>query len=388
MRLPGRRMTYWLLALAATGLAWWLLRPAPLRVETGRVALGPLQVTVDEEGKTRSRDRFVVTAPLSGQLARIALRDGDVVSEGQRLAVSQPRPLAAREYGDQAPGVAAAEARQREAEEAERRAAQELARASSAHQRAERLREEGFLSAQAAEQAQREAAALRHALEGARAHARSAAAEVRIAQAGQTAPPAGAAARVEVRSPVSGRVLRIADASARVVTAGTPLMTLGDTGRLEVVVELLSSEAVRVAPGMPVILDNWGGDGNLQGRVERVEPYAFTKLSALGVDEQRTRVVVGLVKPPAGLGDGYRVDAHIVVWAAARVLQMPSSALFRCDDAWCVFLVDAGRAVRRQVMTGRGNAQQTEVRQGLQAGDTLVLHPDSQLEDGMRVTGG
>ena len=180
-------------------------------------------------------------------------------------------------------------------------------------------------------------------------------------------------------------MLRVADPSERVVAAGTPLMTVGDVARLDALIELLSSEAVRVAPGMPVLLEGWGGDARLRARVRMVEPFAFTKVSALGVEEKRTRVVADLLDPAGALGDGYRVEARIVIWSAEDVLTVPASAVFRCSDAWCAFVVDGGRARRRTVDIGQRNASQVQVLGGLGERQAVVRHPGNDLEDGARV---
>jgi HlyD family secretion protein len=169
------------------------------------------------------------------------------------------------------------------------------------------------------------------------------------------------------------------------VAAGTPILTIGDMTRLEIVIALLSAEAVKVAPGMPVLLERWGGSGALRARVRLVEPHAFTKVSALGIEEKRTNVIADFVDPPGPLGDGYRVDARIVIWSGERILKVPASALFRCGEAWCAFAVEDGRARRRSVQTGRRNDLEVEVAGGLAAGDTVIRFPGSQTVEGTRV---
>jgi HlyD family secretion protein len=189
----------------------------------------------------------------------------------------------------------------------------------------------------------------------------------------------------KIRSPVAGHILRIADPSERVVAPGTPLMTLGDLRKLEVVIELLSTEAVKVWPGMTVIIDGWGGKQSLQAKVLRVEPFAFTKVSALGIEEKRSNVVAEFADVPQELGDGYRVNAKIVIWAADAVNKVPASALFRCGEAWCAFVVDKGVAKRRVVKVGQRNAQEAEVLEGLVPGETVIRHPANQVDEGARV---
>jgi len=385
MKLPSRKTTYWIAALVALAMAALLFRPEPLRVDIGQVQKGSMQVTVDEQGETRAHDRFVVTAPVAGRLTRIELHDGDAVQKNQVVALIAPLPLSVRERSEQAARVAAAQSQQREAEELVRHAQEDLEQARRESKRVERLVKDGFMSGQAAEQARNAEITIANEVEAARFRAKSAAAEVRLAESGLIAVQGGKGALFKVRSPVAGRILRIPDASERVVAAGTPLLTVGDTSKLEIVIELLSFEAVRVKPGMTVILDGWGGSQSLKAKVQRVEPYAYTKVSALGIEEKRTNVVADFVDAPQALGDGYRVNAHIVVWTADQVSKVPASALFRCDEGWCTFVVEDGRAKRRVVKTGHSNAQETEVLEGLAPGETVIRHPANQIEEGARV---
>jgi len=383
MKLPPRKLIYLLAASAA--LAALLFRPEPLRVDTGQVQKGAMQVTVDEQGETRAHDRFVVTAPVAGKLARIELHDGDAVQKNQVVIRIAPLPLSVQERSEQTARIVAAKSLQREAEELVRHAQEDLDQARRESKRVERMVKDGFMSGQAAEQARNAESTIANDLAAARFRAKSAAAEVTLAESGLIAVEGGKGALFEVRSPVAGHILRIADQSERVVAAGTPLMSVGDMSKLEIVIELLSSEAVKVKPGMLVILDGWGGNQQLKAKVRRVEPYAFTKMSALGIEEKRTNVVADFVDVPQALGDGYRVNAHIVVWAADDVVTVPASALFRCGETWCAFAVENGRAKKRVVKVGHSNAQQAEVLEGLKPGETVVRHPANQVEDGVRV---
>jgi len=383
--LPWRKAAYGLAAMAALALIALFLRPAPLRADIGQVEKGPMQITVDEQGETRSHDRFIVTAPVAGRLSRIDLHDGDSVRENQVVAEIAPMPLSVREREELAARVAAAASQQRAAEELLRHAQEDLAQAKRESARVERLVKEGFMSGQAAEQARNAEVTIANEVEAAHFRAKSAAAEVRLAKSGLIADVGGKNALFQVRSPVAGRILRIPDQSERVVTAGTPLLTMGDLSKLDVVIELLSSEAVKVKAGMPVTLDGWGGSQPLKAQVQRVEPYAYTKVSALGVEEKRTNVVATLVDAPQSLGDGYRVNAHIIVWAADNVIKVPASALFRCAESWCAFSVEKGRAKRRVVKIGQRNAQEAEMLEGLAPGEVVIRHPANQIEDGVRV---
>lgn len=383
MKLPSRKTIYWLVAALATlVLIAFFFRPMPVRVDIGHVEKGSMQVTVDELGETRSHDRFVVTAPVAGRLARIELHDGDAVQQDQVVAQIAPVPLSVREREEQASRIAAAVSQQRAAQELVRHGLEDLAQARRESKRVEKLVKEGFMSAQAAEQARNAEVTIANEVEAARFRVKSAAAEVALAKSGLIAEQG---ALFKIRSPVAGNILRIADASERVVAAGTPLMTLGDLSKLEVVIELLSTEAVKVWPGMPVILDGWGGNKSLKAKVLRVEPFAFTKVSALGIEEKRSNVVADFVDAPQELGDGYRVNAKIVVWAADAVNKVPASALFRCGEEWCAFVVENGKAKKRIVKIGHRNAQEAEVLEGLVQGETVIRHPANQIDEGARV---
>lgn len=388
MKMSMRKAGYVAGALALTGVLAWLVVPEPVEVEPGEVTVGPMQVTVDDQGETRAHDRFVVSAPVSGRLLRMELHDGDGVSENQVIARIAPLPLSVQDREAQLARVAAAEAQEREAREYVRRAEENLALAAQERVRIETLVKEGNLPVRQADQARNAEATAANEVEAARFRVKSAGAQVRLARTGLAAmrdDGTPAAAAVEVRSPVAGRVLRINDPSERVVAAGTPLLAIGDLARMEVVIELLSGEAVQVRPGMPVLIEGWGGERPLRGRVRLVEPFAFTKVSALGVEEKRTRVIVDFVDPPGPLGDGFRVTGRIVTWQAAQVTKVPGSALFRCGGAWCTFVIEHGRAVQRTVDVGRRNPLEAEVRGGLVAGDHVIRHPTNAVADGTRV---
>ncbi len=381
------------LLLAATGVAVvaavvFVLWPAPLGVDGAIAQPGPMQVTVDDQGETRSHDRFVLSAPVAGRLSRIELHDGDAVSQNQELARIAPLPLSKREAGEIAARVASAEAVQREAEQRVRHAQEDLDQARREHERVRKLIQEGFVAPQAAEQARTTEVTAGIEAEAARFRARAAAADVSVARAGLSATNAaekGEDGLVSIRAPMAGRILRIHDPSERVIAAGTPLLTIGNLGGLEIVVELLSSEAVKVTPGMPVRVEGWGGDRALHAQVRRVEPYAFTKVSALGIEEKRVNVIAEFVEPPGSIGDGFRITARIVIWQADNVLKLPASALFRCASAWCVFVVEDGRARRRTIEIGHRNLVEAEVTTGLSAGDRVIRYPGNEVSDGARV---
>lgn len=365
----------------------YALLPSPISVETAQVERGALRVTIDEEGEARAHDRYTVTAPVAGRMSRVELHDGDSVLRGQVLASLYPVPLGPQERSELSQRIAAAVARQKEAEADVERARANHAQARQEKERVEGLSKRNLVSAQALETAVNAEAAAAKGLEAGQYEAQAAAAEVQIARAGLMALERGenGSRVVRLRAPVKGKVLRLLEKSERVVAAGTPLMTVGDPSRMEIVVDVLSTDAVKIMPGMPVLLEEWGGEAPLAARVRTVEPAAFTKVSALGIEEKRVNVVADFVDPPGPLGDGFRVEAKMVIWEADSVLKLPSSALFRTGSGWNVFIVEGRRAHLRQVTPGRRGSYETEILKGLSPGETVVSHPSNELKDGTRV---
>ncbi len=388
------RLALLLTLLAIAGGLVWGFMPRPVAVEIAEVRRGPLTVTVEEEGKTRVRDRYVIHAPMSGHVRRIELEVGDPVRRGQVLTVLEPGradALDARSRSQAEAQARAAAAALAAAREDARAAEAEAALARQDLARTEALGEAGFLSRAALDQARtrvnRADAALeaaRYAVEVARHQletTRAVLARTATLQAG------GPAELMEVRAPVAGRVLKRVRESEGAVAAGEPLLEIGNPEALEVAVEVLSTQAVRIQPNARVHLERWGGPP-LEGRVRLVEPAGFTKVSALGVEEQRVRVIVDITAPREAwqtLGDAYRVDARFVLWEAADVLQIPTSSLFRHNDGWAVFVVEAQRAKLRSVQPGERAGLVTQVLAGLEAGERVVAHPDDRIRDGVRV---
>jgi HlyD family secretion protein len=382
----------WAAAIAAVAvglLAWIALRPEAVPVEVAAAARGPLTVTVDEQGETRVHDRFSVTAPVAGKVLRIELHEGDPVRSGQVVARIVPAPLGPREREAQLARVASFEALAREAGQRLRHAEEDAVQARREDERLAALAASGLVARQAAEQAHNAAVTAANDAESARQRARSAAADVRVARAGLL-DDSGSGRRsatdpVLVRSPIDGRVLAIPEASERSVEPGTLLLVIGDPRQLEVVAEMLTTDAVRVTRGMPARIDGWGGEEPLAASVRDVEPHGFTKVSALGVEEKRTRVILDLPQIPASLGDGYRVTVRIVVADIASAVKIPVGALSRCDEAWCTFVVERGRAASRRLELGPANQEEAVVTRGLAAGEIVVRHPPNELRDGARV---
>jgi HlyD family secretion protein len=380
-------------ALGALGGLVWLLRAEPVRVEVGAVDRGPLEGTVDEEGRTRVRHRYVIAAPVSGGLERIVLDEGDPVAPGDVVARVSPAPLDPRATAQAQARLEAAIALQGGARARIAQAKAALAQAERELRRARTLAAAGTVSDQVLEQAELAHTSRSEDLHAAREAEDAAAHEVQAARAallaaGGGAPEAGGRGRdafVEVRSPASGHVLRVFEESQRVVAVGTPLLEVGDPADLEIVVDVLSADAVRVPPGAEMRIEAWGGEGPLRARVRRVEPSGFTKLSALGVEEQRVNVIGDFVDAPGSLGDGYRVEARIVVWRGDDVVRVPTSALFRRGEDWHVFRVEDARARLCAVEIGERGRDAAQVLAGIEPGSAVVLHPTDRVADGVRV---
>lgn len=387
MKKKWTRIVYYVLALGVVALIVIAFLPSPVKVESARVVKGPLRVTVDEEGEARAHDRFVIAAPIAGRLTRVELHDGDAVAPGQAVAVINPLPLDQRERAEIAARVQAAEALKRSADEAIEHARADHEQTRRDLRRAEDLVEGGIISRQSLEQARNAESIAKNELESAGFKAEAAASEVKVARAGLIAieSESGANRIVTLRSPVRGRVLRVIEKSERVVAAGAPLITVGDPRKLEVVVDLLSTDAVKVKPGAAVLLENWGGEAPLRARVRTVEPSAFTKVSALGIEEQRTNVIADFVDAPRPLGDGYRVEARIIIWEGENVLKIAASALFRFGDGWSIFVIEDGRARRRAVEIGHRSQFEVEILSGIEEGASVILHPTNQINNGSRV---
>ena len=382
-----RRILLVTIVLGAVAIGWLLLRPTPILVEVATATRGPMRVTVDEDGETRAHDRFIIAAPIPGRMLRVDLEEGDAVKENQIVALIEPLPLN-QQQGEEVLGrVAAAEAAKRHADARAEHAREDYEQSRRDRERAEQLGREKVISAQALEQARNAEVTSGEELRAARFSVLSADSEVKVARAGLVGIGDGAPRHmvISLRSPAAGCVLRIVEKSERVVQAGAPVVVLGDPGKIEIVTDVLTTDAVNIKPGAAAFLDGWGGDHLLRARVRRVEPAGFTKISALGVEEKRVNVIADFVDAPDGLRDGYRVETHIVTWENADVLKIPGSATFRDRDGWSVFIVDQGRARRRTIQIGHRNQTQAEILGGISAGQEVVLHPSNQLRDGVRI---
>lgn len=410
-------------AVAAAALLGWAFAPKPVAVEVAQATTGRYEQAVVEDGRTRLRDRYVVAAPLAGRLARTALREGDAVAAGQVLAEITPLPapmLDARTRSELEARRAGAEAGVRRAAAAEGQQRVAVTQARTALGRSEALAQQGFIAPTLLDNDRLAVAAAQQGMAAAEQTRRVAEHELQVARAALQVSQVGAGGGgvFAVRSPVAGRVLKVAQTSETTVVPGTPLMELGDTARLEVLAELLTPDALVLAPGALVRIDRWGGPGELQARVRRVEPAAFTKVSALGVEEQRVNVLIDLTSPPeqwTALGDGYRVGVRILTRVKDDARMVPVSAVFprpgqgriapaasapssggasasaeglnavMAGEAAAVFVVEAGRARLRHVMLGGRNGVQAWVQEGLRAGEAVIVYPPAEVADGVRV---
>ena len=382
----------WLIVVGIAGalLVLWL-RPQPARVDTAKAVSGPLQVTVDGEGRTRVHDRYVIASPVAGRLRRITLRRGDSVRQDQLIAQVESLPLSPLDPRQRAEAVArvnAAEDARRESDAMVQRARAGYEQARREFERTQKLINAGVVSRQELERAQTAMDVTVREVEAVKSRSETAGHEVEIARSALLALDRGyrqPAAAVQVRAPVGGRVLRVIEESERVISAGTPLVELSNPSKLEVVIELLSTDAVKVKPGALVLIERWGGDTALEARVRLVEPSAFTKVSALGVEEQRVNVIADFTEIAETLGDGYRVEGRIVIWESEKVLKVPSSALFRSGDGWSVFVVEENKAYRRQVQVGQRTPFEAEILGGLKENEQIIVHPSNEISEAMRV---
>jgi HlyD family secretion protein len=386
-----RRLLVALLACALVGVVAYGAWPRPIPVDAVGATRRALRISIDESGKTRVRDRYVVSAPIAGDLARIELRPGDEIEAGAALArlvplappLLDPRARAEAEARLGAASSALAQARTvtLRAEVAAKHAEDDLAKART-------LAGSGAIAGEALDHAELEARLRDAELVSARFSERMAAFEVQLATStiARFDPKAARADQFAISSPVRGRVLRVLQESAGVVAPGTPLLELGDPSSMEVVVDVLSADAVRIHVGASATLEAWGGEP-LRAKVRVVEPGAFTKVSALGVEEQRVHVALDLLDPRerwSGLGDGYRVEAKIVVSERAGVLVVPAGAVFRRDEEWAVYALERGRVRVRALRVGERNDRDVEVLEGVREGELVIVHPSERITDGVR----
>lgn len=397
MKLTTNKVLFVMLGAAVLVAVAYAFIPKPISVDVVPVVRGPLIVSVAEDGRTRIKERYVVAAPLAGQLVRTDLKAGDKVDNGKTLLAaiepSDPELLDSRTR-------ALSQARVKSAEAGLQKATPELQRIRSIHEfavreaeRAKKLFEQGVMSRQELDGIELQERASAEEFQSAEYSVQIASFELEQARAVliHTRLPTAEGTeitRFEMRSPINGRVLRVFQESAAFVATGTPLLEIGDPADIEVEVDLLSTDAVKIAPGGRAFLEHWGGSERLQGRVRLVEPAGFTKISALGVEEQRVWVKIDFTGPPENrqtLGDAYRVEARIVVWESNDVLKVPVGALFRQGDEWAVFILEDDQARLRTVTMGHINGLEAEVLEGLDVHNQVILHPSDRVQDGVSI---
>lgn len=383
--------------LAAVFLGIVAFRTDPVPVDLAEITRGPMRVTVDVDGKTRIAEIYEVAAPVSGTAGRAPVRVGDAVVAGQTVVAvvspATPNPLDPRTRVQAEAAVREAEAGLEVARSNMQQAEEELALAQSEHRRAKALVERGVATLTRLETAVQQLAIRQAAQEAAESSLRMAQGALdrtraALIEPGGTGDDAVTGCCLEITAPVDGRVLDIDVLSERPVIAGTRLLSIGQPGDLEIVADILSTDAVRLKPGDRAIVERWGGPQPLEARISKIEPSAYTKVSALGIEEQRVDVVFELLTPPSErqeLGDGFSVYLRVIEWQAGDVLKLPMSALFRQGDEWAVFVAEGGQARLRKVGIGRTNSNEAEVLGGVEAGAQVILHPGAQISDGVRI---
>lgn len=391
---PGPMVLGIVIALVVVAALYLAVRKPPYQVDLARVTRGPMTVTIDDEGETRVHDLYVVAAPINGRLTRIELEAGDPVVAG-RTVVARINPLdpdfldrrnetRVRAQIQALDAMIASSSMRIE----QARAARDLAMQEQG--RLETLFNRGFATRAALDRANASVSANSAVYTEAVRATEAARFDRDAARANLVTPDSqrSGGRTLEIRSPVSGAVMRLPRESESAVAAGTPLIEIGDPRDLEIVTDLLSADAVRLKPSAGVLIDNWGGDKPLNGRIRQIEPYGFTKISALGVEEQRVNVIIDITDPPAlwtKLGHGYRVIIRAVEWESRDTPQVPVSALFRDKRKWAVFVVEAGRARLVPVKIGRMNDERAELLGGLKPKAVVILHPSEKISDGARV---
>ena len=383
------------MGIMVIGLLVWGFWPQPVFVELVSARRGPMTVTIEEEGRTRLIDRFIISAPVDGVACRVQLDVGDSVAQGQTLLTISPlesRMLDPRSEAEAEARVAAARSA---LQAAEQQAAAAKASAEYSHSEIRRLKplaEKGVISQDAFDKAQMEVLtadavlrSARHAVDVARYELEAAETALKYSAGTVTGGPS---VRVPVRSPIDGKILQMPHECEGPVKTGEELLVVGDPSLLEVVVDLLSTDAVKVKPGTKVLFERWGGEQPLEGVVRVVEPFGFTKISALGVEEQRVNVIADFTSPGQDwerLGDGYRIEARFVIWQDHDVLQVPAGSLFRLDEGWALFRVENRHAALRAVKVGQRNGLVAQILDGLNEGDQVINHPSDEVEDGVRI---
>ncbi len=396
MKMHPTRLLVWVVIAAVVTLLVLALRPQPIEADFTKVLRGPLQITLDEEGKTRVRDRYMVSAPVAGRVLRIEHEPGDSVDAG-RTVLARFYPSAPQLLDNRARAIAEGRVKAAEATLEKQRVELLRAQAEQRHarvefERSEKMHADGLLAANQMDSVKLQVEITTELVHAAKTGIKLAQRELETAQASLI--QSGSASNSEnsimlLRSPINGVILRRLQESEAVIQSGEPLVEVADPDKLEIVSDMLSTDAVQINPGDQVLIEQWGGEKTLQGRVRRIEPYGFTKISALGVEEQRVNVIVDfedVQQAWEALGDGYRVEVRIVIWESNNVLKVPTSSLFRNGEQWAVYQPDAeGLVVLQEVKIGQRNAREAQVVEGLQEGATVIAYPSDKITEGIMV---
>jgi HlyD family secretion protein len=398
MKRKWKKLAGWIVtAIGFLMVLYLTLRPQPVQVELAPVVRGHFGQTIDEDGKTRVRERYIVSAPLEGTLERLHLKAGDPVEQGMLLAIIHPKEpalLDVRTEQELRERLGVAEANKRHSRAVVERASAALMQANADYERTRKLAESDIVSSARREHDELTVKLATKELQAAQFEDRAAEHQVEMARAAllhvqnHTKKNASGTQHWEIRSPVLGRVLRVFHESEGNVALGTPLLELADPSDLEVVVDVLTTDAVQISPGAKVWFERWGGTEAIEGRVRLVEPSAFTKISALGIEEQRVNVVIDVISQTEqwqSVGDGYHVDARIVIFEAAAVVQVPVGALFRDGGTWAVFTVSGGQARKRTIQVGRRGGVTALLEKGIEPGEYVIVYPSDTVQDGVRV---
>lgn len=369
--------------VVVAGILIAVMMPSPLTVDSESIRRSELTITLDGEGMTRVRDSFTVASPVNGRVERITLEEGDLVQKNSVVARVTPPPLNAREFEEAQARTRSAEAVLEAARAGERQVKVDLDQAARKFNRYRSLYQKGAVAAETFEDVRTAWEVLQKQHQAALLNVESAHYDLEAARS--TIDQSVSGKTVDILAPDSGKVLRVLEKSERVVSAGTPLVEIGNPRDMEVVIDVLSTDAVKVEPGLMVQVEEWGGGSMLPGVVRTVEPAAFTKISALGIEEKRVNIIVDLEEPESKLGDNYRVQAKIILWRGDDILRVPVSSIFRSGKGLNVFVIKKGKAVKQPITIGHRGAYYAEVLDGLAEGDMVVVHPTNDLEDGMRV---
>lgn len=383
MKITRKAILYIILVSGIVILFIYSIRPSPLLVEIGIARHGMLRVTLDAQGEVRFHEKYDISAPISGKIKRIGLMEGDSISPTTVLVALSPPPLDSRQEDEARAHAASAEAVSQEATEEIAQLRPNLDQAKRKLERFEKLYKTGGITLENLEIARDAEMTIQHQMESLQFRAKAARFDVLAAESALRAVSGGGI--LGLKAPIFGKVLKIFEKNERTVPVGTKIMEIGNSSWTELVIDVLSSDAVKVKVGASVIVEGWGGDKSLSAKVRLIEPAAYTKISALGIEEKRVNIIADLIEKEATIGDGYRVQTKILLWENQNALKIPSSSLFRQGESWSVFVLENGRVKRRTVEVGNSNGFEAEILSGLSESEKVIQHPSNQIVEGISV---